>query len=86
MLYVILLLITTIFAYLKKFGPAFLVSIIFILINMFLLTRLFWLSIPWWIYILGVGLVLILFAVLNEINEKGTMKNKLIEIKNKLDI
>ena len=86
MIYVILLLIITIFSYLKKYGPAFLVSIIFILINMFLLTRLFWLSLPWWIYILGVGLVLILFAVLNEINEKGTMQNKLKEIKDKLNI
>ena len=86
MLYVILLLIITIFSYLKKYGPAFLVSIVFILINMFLLTRLFWLSLPWWIYILGVGLILILFAVLNEINEKGTMKEKLKDFKDRLNM
>ena len=86
MVYVILLLIITIFSYLKKYGPAFLVSIIFILINMFLLTRLFWLSLPWWIYILGVGIILILFAVLNEINEKDNIKNKLIDFKNNLKL
>ena len=86
MLYVVLLLLLTIFSYLKKYGPAFIVSIAFILINMFLLTRLFWLSLPWWIYILGVGLILILFAVLNEINEKDKVKNKFIDIKNKLNL
>ena len=86
MLYVILLLIITIFAYIKKYGPAFLISIIFILLNMFLLTRLFWLSIPWWLYVLGVGIILILFAVLNEINEKKDIKKKIIDFKNNLKL
>ena len=86
MLYVILLLIITIFSYIKKYGPAFLISIIFILVNMFLLTRLFWLSIPWWLYVLGVGIILILFAVLNEINEKSNIKEKIIDFKNNLKL
>ena len=86
MIYVVLLLIITIYSYLKKYGPSFLVSIIFILVNMFLLTRMFWLSLPWWIYILGVGIILILFAVLNEINEKSNLKNKFIELKNNLKL
>ena len=86
MLFVILLLIITIYSYLKKYGPAFIVSIAFILINMFLLTRVFWLSLPWWIYILVVGIVLIIFAILNEINEKDKVKNIITEFKTKLKL
>ena len=86
MLFVILLLIITIYSYLKKYGPAFIVSIAFILINMFLLTRVFWLSLPWWIYILVVGIVLIIFAILNEISEKDKVKNIITEFKTKLKL
>ena len=77
MLYVVFLIILTIYTYYKKYGPAFLMTILFILVNMFLLTRMFWLSLPWWIYVLGVGIILILFAVLNEISEKDNIKDKI---------
>ena len=53
---------------------------------MFLLTRRFWLSLPWWIYILGVGLILIVFAIVNEIHEKNKFKENLISLKNNLDL
>ena len=55
-----------IISYGLKYGPIFLISLIFILINIILLTRNFWLAIPWWLYILLIGSVLIGFAVKNE--------------------
>lgn len=70
MLYVLLLLFLTVLGYNKKWETLFLTSITFIVINVFLLTRVFWLSIPWWIYILLVGFALITFAIRNEIEEK----------------
>ena len=44
-------------------------SIIAILVNGFALTRQFWFSIPWWIYLLIVGGSLVGFAIKNEANE-----------------
>lgn len=87
-LFVSLLVIITIVSYIFKFGPAFLVSIIFIIINSILLTREFWLSVPWWIYILVIGSLLIAFAVRNELNEnnKKNMKKKISNLKKHLDI
>lgn len=88
MLYVTLLVILTIISYLYKLGPTFIVSIIFILINVILLTRNFWLSIPWYLYILLIGSILIAFAVNNELNSKKdkVIKSKLNDIKNKLNL
>jgi len=85
LIFVCLILILTIFGYVKKYGPIFIVSLIFVLINMFYLTRVFWLSIPWWIYLLVVGIILILFAIYNEMNEKKN-KNVLKEFVNKMDL
>ena len=88
MLYVTLLVILTIISYLYKLGPTFIVSIIFILINVILLTRNFWLSIPWYLYILLIGSILIAFAVNNELKSKKdkVIKSKLNDIKNKLNL
>ena len=85
LLFVCLILIFTIFGYIKKYGPIFIVSLIFVLINMFYLTSEFWLSIPWWIYLLVVGIILIVFAIYNEMNEKKN-KNIIKEFFNKLDL
>ena len=46
----------------------FKVAIIAILVNAFLLTREFWFSLPWWIYLLFAGIGLIGFAMINESN------------------
>ena len=59
-----------IISYILKYGPVFLVSLVAILFNVLLLTRSFWLSIPWWIYILIIGIILISFAIYNELSEK----------------
>ena len=74
-------------SYIKKLGPMFLVSLIAILLNVFILTRVFWFNIPWWIYILVIGITLVLFAVRNETKEKNdSMKKKLDDIKDKLNL
>ena len=63
----------------------FITSLIFILINMVILTRMFWLSIPWWVYLLLVGSILIGFAIRNEMVEKKD-SNKVKEFMKKLDM
>ena len=85
LLFVCLILVLTIFGYVKKYGPIFIVSLIFVLINMFYLTSEFWLAIPWWIYLLVVGIILILFAIYNEMNEKKN-KNLLKDLAKKFDL
>ncbi|MBR1936583.1 MAG: hypothetical protein IJ842_02705, partial [Bacilli bacterium] len=86
MLFVLLLLVLTIVSYNKKYGPVFLTSLCFILVNVFLLTRTFWLSIPWWIYILFVGSTLIAFSIRNEISEKNKKESLIKEVSKKLDL
>lgn len=69
LLFVILLLALTIYGYSIKNKSMFYVNLAFIVINILLLTIDFWLSIPWWIYILTIGLSLVGFAVHNEIKK-----------------
>ncbi len=73
-IFVSFLILTTIIAYYKKIESLFYLSIIFILINVFLLTREFWFSLPWWLYILIIGIILIVFATNNELQQ--TIKKK----------
>lgn len=70
MMFILLLLAYTVIGYNNQWGPVTRVSLAFILINVFLLTKMFWLSLPWWVYILIIGLVLIGFAIKNELIEK----------------
>ena len=77
------------FAYVKRMGPAFAITLVTIIINMIYLTRYFWLSIPWWGYLVSVGGVLIVFAARNELSEKKdikTVKEKIEKVKNYLDM
>ena len=55
----------------------FVVSILAILVNAFLLTRNFWFSLPWWIYLLFAGMGMIGFAVKNEFNSNSGVNNNL---------
>ena len=83
-----LLLIAIIFAsYIKGYGAIFITSIIAILVNILLLTRTFWFSIPWWIYLLAIGSILISFAIRNEVSENKKIdgKNLIKNIKEKID-
>ena len=86
-IFVCILTIIVICSYLYKIGPIFLVSLIAILVNVLLLTRTFWLSIPWWLYILIIGGVLIVFAIYNEINSKKAKEERITDkIKRNLDL
>ena len=87
LIFVFLMVGVVIISYIYKLGPIFLMSLIGILLNVFILTRVFWFSIPWWIYILLVGIILVLFAVRNEVNEeKNKLKTKINDFKDKMDI
>ena len=89
MIFVLLLVTITIISYMKKYGPIFFTSIIAILVNVFLLTREFWFSVPWWIYMLTIGSILIVFAIRNELNEnkqKELVKKKVKEFKEYMDM
>ena len=86
MMFVFLMLFVVIISYILKYGPIFLVSLIAILLNIFILTRVFWFNIPWWIYILVIGVILVLFAIRNETKEKNSNKGKVDEFKNKLNL
>lgn len=74
-------------SYFKKYGILFLVSIFALLVNIFVLTRKFWFSIPWWGYLLGVGIILISFAIRNEANDKRNINaiDTLKKIKDKIE-
>lgn len=76
------------FSYLKKYGALFMISLFALLLNIIFLTRTFWLNIPWWIYLLSIGSILIAFAIRNEVNEnKDKIKiSKLLKnLKQKVD-
>lgn len=76
------------YSYIKKDGILFIVSIFAILGNAILLTRGFWLAIPWWIYLLLVGSILIGFAMKNESddrNEKINVGNVIKNLKDKIE-
>ncbi len=87
-IFVFFLSLIVIISYINKYGPLFLVSLITILMNVIILTRTFWLNIPWFIYILIVGSILVAFSIYNEIKLKkdNEIKNKLINLKKDLDI
>ncbi len=70
MLFGILLVAVVIISYINKYGALFMVSIFAILVNIFALTREFWFSVPWWVYLLTIGTILIGFAIKNERSDK----------------
>lgn len=83
MIFVTLLVAIVIICYKLKISTYFFVSIIAILINLFLLTIELWFSIPWWIYLLVIGIILIIFATNNELQEnmkKEHVKSKIKKI------
>ena len=86
MVFVCFLTIIVIVSYIRKVGPIFIVSLLSILINLLMLTREFWLSLPWWLYVLIIGGTLIAFAVYNEMNS-NKQKVKITEkLKKELDL
>jgi hypothetical protein len=86
LLFIIYLVCLVIYSYIKKYGPLFLVSLIFIVINIVRLTEDFWLNLPWWLYVLLIGAVLIAFAVNNELRDKKNNGQIVKKIKDDLDL
>ncbi|MBQ3020682.1 MAG: oligosaccharide repeat unit polymerase [Bacilli bacterium] len=87
-IFIFLLVGIVILSYIHKLGPLFIVSLIAIIFNVFVLTKVFWFNIPWWIYILIVGIILVVFAVRNETKE-NTSKNiqdKINDFKDRFDV
>ena len=74
MIFVLFLVAILVLSYFKKYGAAFIATLTSIIVNAFVLTREFWFSIPWWIYLLVVGALLIAFAIKNESDEKKGKK------------
>ena len=87
-IFVLFIVALVMYSYMKKYGAIFIVSIMAILLNAILLTREFWLSIPWWIYLLLVGGILIGFAIKNESDdkkEKISVGNVIKNLKDKIE-
>ena len=57
------------YSYYKKYGSLFIINIAMLIVGALYLTRNFWLAVPWWLYLLGIGAVLISVAVRNEAKE-----------------
>mgnify|MGYP004622873171 FL=1 len=66
LLYIAFLTFLSFVGYLLKDKVLVVSNLLFIFINIVLVTSSFWLSIPWWLYILIIGIILILFAISNE--------------------
>ena len=84
-LFVSSLAVLVIISYNHKYGPIFIVCLASILINTLLLTRNFWLGLPWWLYILLIGSVLVGFAIHNELNEKKE-SSLISKLRDKIDL
>lgn len=72
-----------VYSFYKKMGSIFSVSLVALIINVFALTIDFWKSIPWWLYMLTIGIALISFAIYNETNNKKSV-DAIKKIKDKL--
>ena len=84
-IFVGVLIVTIIISYALKHGPIFIISLAFVVLDVIKLTIDFWLSVPWWIYVLLIGSILIFFAMHNELKEKR--QEKLIDkLKQSLDL
>ena len=75
LIYVVFLIGSIMFSYVLGWGSVFFASIASLGINIVYLTREFWLSVPWYIYLLLAGGTLIGFAIINELNEKKNNVN-----------
>lgn len=68
-----------IFSFAVKKKKWFILSVGVILIAGLFMSRSFWRSIAWWVYLLVSGLLLIGIGVLNEIKKQNTEKNEIAE-------
>lgn len=88
MIYVAFMVGVLIYSYIQKYGTLFIITLAGILINAVALTRTFWFSIPWWVYLLIIGGILIGFAIKNENDDnknKVSMGNVVKNLKDKIE-
>ena len=88
MIFVVFLAVVTGFSFYWKDGKIFVTSIGAIIVNVLLLTRDFWFTIPWWMYLMGLGIGLLAFAITNEKRaniRKTNNKNFIERIKDKVE-
>ena len=78
-------LIFMVISYYKKYGAQFVVNTAMLIVSALYLTKGFWTLLPWWLYLLGIGSVLMALAVRNEAQEQkeklsvGKMIDNVIE-------
>ena len=78
-------LIFMVISYYKKYGAQFVVNTAMLIVSALYLTKGFWALVPWWLYLLGIGTVLMVLAVRNEAHEQkeklsvGKMIDNVIE-------
>lgn len=88
MIFVFALVCLVAYSYMKKYGAIFIVTTLAIIVNSLALTREFWFSIPWWMYLLVIGVILIAFAMKNESDnnkEKLTIGMLLKKVKDNVE-
>lgn len=66
----LVVLVLMLYSYYKKYGSQFIVNVAALILGSLYLTREFWTNLPWWLYLLGIGSILIVVAVRNEAREK----------------
>lgn len=82
---IISLLILGIMSFAKKWKPYMYSSIISMVICILILTYEYWTQIPWYIYILLVGLVLILYAMFDEKKKQTNIEKPKVEEKHPIE-
>ena len=65
-------------SYIFKKYKNFVLSTIMLILLLIYVTRKFWFSIAWWVYLLVVGILLILFATKNEQLKKENKSMKMV--------
>ena len=78
LIYGIMSFILLIVSYIFKKYKNFVLSTIMLILLLIYVTRKFWLSIAWWVYLLVVGILLILFATKNEQLKKENKNMKMV--------
>ena len=82
---ILIQLIFMVISYYKKYGAQFIVNTAMLIVSALYLTKGFWALVPWWLYLLGIGSVLMALAVRNEAHEQkeklnvGKMLDNVIE-------
>ncbi len=73
-----------IFSFTVKKKKWFLLSVAVIVISALFMSRDFWTSLAWWVYLLAAGLILIAIGAANEMKKQAAAKNEKSELEKKI--